>query len=112
MSEARDRLTVSDNPEQSRFEGWLDGRLIALSEYELGARPGVITFLHTEVDPEFEGQGIGSVLASTVLDQVRARGLRVVARCPFIAAYIRRHREYADLLLRSKLGRTEDEAAT
>ena len=105
-------MAVSDNPERSRFEGWLDDRFVAMSEYELGPGPGAITFLHTEVDPEFEGQGIGSVLASTVLDQVRDRGLRVVARCPFIAAYIRRHREYADLLLRSKLGRTGDEAAT
>jgi uncharacterized protein len=111
MSEARDRLIVTDNPEQSRFEGTLDDRRVAISEYEL-PRPGVITFLHTEVDPEFEGQGLGSVLAATVLDQVRARGLRVVARCPFIAAYIRRHREYADLLLRTKVGRTEDAAQT
>ena len=96
MSEARDRLVVSDNPEQNRFEGHLEGNLVAIPEYELPL-DDVITFLHTEVDPEFEGQGLGSVLASTVLDQVRARGLKVVARCPFIAAYIRRHREYADL---------------
>jgi predicted GNAT family acetyltransferase len=111
VSEARDRLVVTDNPAQGRFEGHLDDRLVAISEYEL-PRADVIMFLHTEVDPEFEGQGLGSVLASTVLDQVRARGLKVVARCPFIAAYIRRHREYADLLLRSKLGRTGDEAPT
>jgi len=111
VTEPRDRLLVADNPEQSRFEGRLDDRVVALSEYKL-PRPGVITFLHTEVDPEFEGQGIGSVLASNVLDQVRARDLRVVARCPFIGAYIRRHREYADLLLHTSLGRTEDEAAT
>lgn len=111
MSEPRDRLVVSDNPDQGRFEGRLDDRIVAFSEYEL-TRPSVIKFLHTEVDPEFEGQGIGSVLASTVLDQVRGRELRVVARCPFIAAYIRRHREYADLLLRSNLGRTGDEAPT
>lgn len=104
-------MVVTDNPEQSRFEGRLDERVVAVSEYEL-PRADVIMFLHTEVEPEFEGQGLGSVLASTVLDQVRARGLKVVARCPFIAAYIRRHREYADLLLRSKLGRTGDEAPT
>ena len=111
MSNASDRLVVTDNSEHSRFEGRLDDRVVAFSEYEL-PRPDVIVFLHTEVDPEFEGQGLGSVLASTALDQVRARGLRVVARCPFIAAYIRRHREYADLLLRSKPGRTEDAAST
>ena len=80
-----------------------------ISEYE--QQPGVITFLHTEVDPEFEGKGLGGALASNVLDDVRARGLQVVARCPFIAAYIRRHREYRDLLLRTKLGGSGDEPA-
>jgi hypothetical protein len=111
VTEPRDRLVVSDNLDEGRFEGRLDDRLVAVSEYEL-PQSGVIKFLHTEVEPEFEGQGLGSVLASTALDQVRDRGLRVVARCPFIAAYIRRHRQYADLLLHSKLGRTGDETPT
>ena len=107
MPEPPGGFTVVDNPEQHQFEGRLDGRLVGHSEYALA--PGVITFLHTEVDPAFEGQGIGGALASNALDEVRARGLRVVARCPFIAAYIRRHRDYADLLLRSKVGRSEDD---
>lgn len=102
MPESPAGYVTADNPAQNQFEGRVDGQLVARSEYELA--PGVITFLHTEVDPAFEGQGIGSALATNALDDVRARGLRVVARCPFIAAYIRRHREYADLLLRTKVG--------
>jgi uncharacterized protein len=109
MPESPAGFVVADNPEQHQYEGRLDGRVVAHSEYELA--PGVITFLHTEVDPAFEGQGLGSALASNVLDDVRARGLQVVARCPFIAAYIRRHREYRDLLLRTKLGGSGDEPA-
>lgn len=109
MPEPPANFVVADNPEQNQYEGRLDGQLVAQSEYELA--PGVITFLHTEVDPAFEGQGLGGTLASNALDDVRARGLRVVARCPFIAAYIRRHREYADLLLRTKLGGSGDEPA-
>jgi predicted GNAT family acetyltransferase len=109
MPESPAGFVVADNPAQNRFEGRLDGQLVAQSEYALV--PGVITFLHTEVDPAFEGQGLGGTLASNALDDVRARGLRVVARCPFIAAYIRRHREYADLLVRTKLGGSGDEPA-
>jgi len=109
MPESPAGLVVADNPEQNQFEGRLDGRVVAHSEYELA--PGVITFLHTEVDPAFEGRGIGGALASDALDDVRARGLRVVARCPFIAAYIRRHREYRDLLVRTKLGGSGGEPA-
>jgi predicted GNAT family acetyltransferase len=109
MPESPAGFVVADNPAENQFEGRLDGRLVAHSEYALA--PGVITFLHTEVDPAFEGQGLGSTLASSVLDEVRARGLQVVARCPFIAAYIRRHREYADLLLRTKVSGSGGEPA-
>jgi predicted GNAT family acetyltransferase len=55
-------------------------------------------FTHTEVDPAFEGHGIGSALAAGALDDARRRGLVVVPSCPFIRAYITRHPEYADLL--------------
>ena len=109
MPESPAGFVVVDNPDQNQFEGRLDGRIVAHSEYEMA--PGVITFLHTEVDPAFEGQGLGSALASNALDDVRGRGLQVVARCPFIAAYIRRHREYRDLLVRTKLGGSGDEPA-
>jgi hypothetical protein len=59
---------------------------------------GRILLVHTEVPPRFSGQGIGSRLAQGVFDAVRASGRKVVAQCPFMAAYAGRHPEYADLL--------------
>jgi len=91
--------TVEDNSEQSRYEIRTDagpGAPAGFAYYEL--RPGQIVFTHTEVDPAFEGHGIGSALAARALDDARRRGLVVVPRCPFIRAYITRHPEYADLL--------------
>jgi predicted GNAT family acetyltransferase len=86
---------VTQNTVLSRFELSVDGH-IAASYYEL--KPGVITFTHTEVPKELGGRGIGSQLARGALDSVRAQGLQVVAKCPFIAAYIGKHPEYQDLL--------------
>ena len=86
---------VRDNEDQHRFELVVDGRT-AFSQYRLAS--GTITFLHTEVPKELEGHGIGSRLAQGVLEAVRAKGLKVVAKCPFIAAYIRKHAEFQDLL--------------
>lgn len=88
-------LVVTDNPAAQRFE--LKAREhLAVACYTLA--PGVITFTHTEVPQALSGQGIGSKLARGALEQVRARGLKVVPQCPFIATFIARNAEFADLL--------------
>jgi len=86
---------VADNPSQHRFELTVDGH-VARSEYAL--RDGVMTFMHTEVPEAMAGKGIGSKLIKGALDQARGRGLKVVARCPFVKGFIEKHAEYADLL--------------
>jgi uncharacterized protein len=86
---------VTDNPAAHRFELKV-GEHLAVAYYTLGA--GVITFTHTEVPQALSGQGIGSRLARGALEQVRARGLKVVAKCPFISAFIAKNAEFADLL--------------
>jgi len=90
------QVQVFDNPAEHRYEAQVDGAIAGRAFYEL--RPGRVVFLHTEVDPAHEGRGIGSLLAKDALDDVRAKGLRVIARCPFIARYIQEHPEYQDLL--------------
>ena len=86
---------VSDNPALSRYELAVDGH-IAATYYEIA--DGVITFDHTEVPPELGGKGIGSRLVQGALDQVRAKGLKVIARCEFVKGWIDKHPEYAGLL--------------
>ncbi len=94
MSESED-VTVADAPEQDRFVVRVGGQPAGFAAYELdGDR---IVFTHTEIDDAYEGKGLGSRLASAALDDARARRLIVVANCPFIAGYIQRHPEYADL---------------
>ena len=88
--------TVHDNPALHRFELDLNGRTAA-AYYQLS--PGVITFTHTEVPPEMAGHGIGSQLVRGALEAARAQGLKVVPKCPFVAAYMAKHAEFNDLLL-------------
>ena len=86
---------VVNNKAQHRYELTVEGHLAA-TYYSLA--DGVITFIHTEVPPELGGKGIGSKLIQGALDQVRAEGLKVIAQCPFVKAYIDKHPDYADLL--------------
>ena len=88
--------SVRNNTALNRFE--LDaGGHTAVAYYRLS--PGVITFVHTEVPQALAGQGIGSALARGALEIVRTLGLKVVAQCEFIAAFMGKHPEFNDLLL-------------
>lgn len=97
-SEKAPELRIVDNPEANRFEARLGDRLVGFSEYRPAT--GRVIFVHTEVDPGFEGRGFGSRLAKGALEAVRARGLKASIHCPFIAAYLERHREYDDIVIR------------
>jgi predicted GNAT family acetyltransferase len=93
-----DEYVVRDNPEELRYEIFRDGEVVGGIWYRTA--PGVIVLVHTEVAPTEEGQGVGSRLVSGALDDIRARGLRVAPVCPFVAAYLRRHPEQRDLVVR------------
>lgn len=89
-------VEVVNAPEVDRYEARVDGQLAGFAAYRL--HEGSVVFTHTEVRDEFEGKGVGSVLARRALDDVRAGGGAVVPLCPFIAEFIRRHPDYRDLI--------------
>jgi predicted GNAT family acetyltransferase len=88
-------ITVVRNEDKRRYEALVDGHVAGFAQFRV--EPGVTILWHTEVDPAYEGKGVGSALAREALDDVRARGEHVLAQCPFIAAYIKRHPDYESL---------------
>ncbi len=89
-------ICVVDVPERSRFEVLVDGEIAGFTEYR--RRPGLIAFIHTLIDPRFEGQGLGSQLVRTALSEARSDRLSVLPFCPFVRSYIAGHTEYLDLV--------------
>lgn len=86
---------VTDNRDAQRYELVVDGSK-AVAAYTLG--DGTITFTHTVVPEAIGGRGVGTRLIAAALADVRARGLKVVPQCPFVAAYIDKHPDERDLL--------------
>jgi predicted GNAT family acetyltransferase len=87
--------TVVDNPAQGQFEIRTD-QGVAVLKYE--QRGDVLDLTHTRVPAPLEGQGYGAALARAALEHARAKGLKVIPTCPFVGTYLRRHKEYADLV--------------
>jgi predicted GNAT family acetyltransferase len=89
-------ITITNNPAEHRYEARIGSDLAGYCEYNLLSE--AIMFTHTEVLEAFEGKGVGSALARHVLDEARTDGKHVIPVCQFIAGYIRKHRDYADLV--------------
>lgn len=89
-------VQVIHNAAQNRYELHKSGQLAAFAEYRPAGNALMLS--HTETRSEFEGQGLGSRLVQETLDTLRAEGRQVVPMCPFVANYIREHREYVDMV--------------
>lgn len=93
---AEPQVVVTDATERNRFIATVGGEAAGFLVYRL--RPGLIALIHTEVDENFEGHGVGGRLARFALEQARAKGLEVLPFCPFVNDWMKRHPEFNDLV--------------
>ncbi len=90
-----DAVAVTHNEEAHRFEATVDG-LRSMLAYRLF--PDRFVLHHTEVPPPIQGHGMAAKLTRAALDFARARHLTVVPLCPYVSSFLRKHREYQDLV--------------
>lgn len=87
---------VRDNPAEHRFEIWVDEGLAGFSDYH--DRGLVRSFVHTEVEPAFEGQGLASQLIAAAIEEAKETGRSVLPFCPFVRSWIERHPDFVELV--------------
>ena len=107
MNSELGKLKIENNESAQRWEAHVD-RQLAVAEYR--CRENAIFFIHTEVPPALEGQGIASQLVRAALEDARMRHLAVIPFCPFVAGYIRRHPDYKAIVHPDYLDLAEDRA--
>jgi predicted GNAT family acetyltransferase len=88
--------TVVHNADEQRYEIHVDGVLAGFTEAKEDGE--VVAFPHTLVLEQFEGKGLASQLVAGALDDIRARDKRILAQCPYVARFVEKHQDYADLL--------------
>jgi predicted GNAT family acetyltransferase len=82
--------------ESDRFSISVDGQKVGFTEY--ADRDGQRIFPHTEVRDEFEGRGLATILVTEALQSTRDAGLRIIAICPLVAAFVKKHHEFDDVV--------------
>ncbi|RDI63131.1 GNAT family N-acetyltransferase [Nocardia pseudobrasiliensis] len=89
-------LTVSNNTDLDRFELHVDGNLAGIAEYQDTA--GERAFVHTEIYPQYEGQGYGRKLVQAALDTTRADAYGILPLCPMVRHFVESRPEYLALV--------------
>ena len=87
---------VRRNDEKSRYELFVDDRLVGFADFRVEGR--TVIFPHTEIEADRRGRGLGAILVRGALDDVRSTGRSVLALCWYVARFIDEHPEYNDLL--------------
>jgi uncharacterized protein len=82
--------------ESDHFTIAVDGQQVGRAEF--ADRDGQRVFTHTEVDENFEGRGLATILIGEALQATRDAGVRIVPECPMVANYIEKHSEFSDLV--------------
>ncbi|TNM41189.1 N-acetyltransferase [Nocardioides albidus] len=98
MSEAPDNadITYVHVPEKHRYEIRDGETLVGFTQYRLPDDVHV-DFLHTEVDDAYGGRGLAGELVAMALADVRGQGKRIIAHCPYVAKWVVKHDEFADI---------------
>src|SRR5215470_3121301 len=94
-SDAIRSAPVEHNIDQQQFELHIGG-MLCLLQYRVAN--GKMIVHHTEVPPPLENRGLAERMTRAALDYARTLDWKVEPRCPYTAAFLRRHREYCDLL--------------
>ena len=93
-------ISIVKNEELSRFEIYSDRELAGFADFKIENQ--MISYAHTEIDPRFGGQGLGSQLIKEALDEALEQNLEVAPYCSFVSAYIKKNSEkYLDLVPKS-----------
>lgn len=90
-------IEITNNTKKQRYEAQVEGGLAFVDYHRHGDQ---ITFSHTEVPKAAEGKGVAAALVKFAFEDAREKELEVFPICPYVLSYLKRHREYLDVVSR------------
>lgn len=90
-------MSIVHNEVKKVFEIESDGYKAKLS-YHLDKENNEIEIYETLVPKELKGKGLAAELAKEALDFAIKKNMSVIPSCSYIHEFMKRHKEYKDLL--------------
>lgn len=91
-------VEISFAPKLHRFEAYIDGKLVGILRYM--TKDNVMSLVHTEVDPDYGGQGVGNKLVQFAFDQAReSEDTLINPVCPFASAWVKKNPSYQNIVV-------------
>jgi predicted GNAT family acetyltransferase len=87
---------VRRNDDAGRYEVLVDGAVAGYTEIK--PRDGVLIMPHTQIDDAYGGQGLGKILVTGALDDIRSRRERIKPLCPYVRGFLEKNPQYSDLV--------------
>ncbi|MFC8236075.1 GNAT family N-acetyltransferase [Streptomyces sp. NPDC057284] len=95
MTQPATAPTVQRVDPKHRYEILVDGETAGHTAYR--DRDDQRVFYHTKIYDAFAGQGLAAILVQQALSDVRTSGRRIVPVCPYVAKFLKKHDEFADI---------------
>lgn len=90
--------TVEDRPSELRYVLLDEGTEIGEEAYVDTGDERIL--FHTLVAESHAGKGLASVLVRAVMRDIVDRGMKVVPVCPYVKAWLPKHPEYAEYVVK------------
>lgn len=97
MSIDLDKLEITNNTAENRFETWINGLGCKLDYIE---DKDSFAITHVGVHPDLRGQGIAGKITQFALEYAKSKSLRVIPICSYAAVWIQKNPEYQSLTIK------------
>lgn len=91
------KIKITESKTKGTAEAVENGVIAGEMTYSIASDEYIIVD-HTEVNPEFKGQGVGKKLLAEIVDMARTKNIKILPLCPFVKAMFERNDDIQDVL--------------
>ncbi|WP_130736060.1 GNAT family N-acetyltransferase [Flavobacterium sp. J27] len=74
-----------------------NNKLVGMMTYSIAGEE-LIIIDHTEVEPKYNGKGVGRGMLYKIIEMAREKNIKIIPLCPFASSMFKKNEEIRDVL--------------